>query len=286
MELCQGPRTETKKPGLAVPTSACDCHMHIFGPESRYPYTADRNYTPPDALPPNYLRMLGTLGIERMVVVQASVYGVDNRRTATAVAKLGLHRARGIGMVQQDIAPKAVRELADAGIKGTRFITTVKGGPTLDHLQGVAEKIADFGWHIEMYVPRNLWRELLPRVAKLPVPVVFDHMGGMLANTDPNDPDFVGMLKLLESGRCWVKLCGYRASIAGHPYADVEPLARRFVKHAPERCVWGTDWPHTTMTGYMPDDGDLLDLLGVWAPDAAVRKKILVDNPATLYGFI
>ena len=159
MELCQGPRTETKRPSVTVPPGSCDCHMHIFGPESAYPYTADRNYTPPDALPPNYLRMLGTLGLERMVVVQASVYGCDNRRTAAAVSELGLKRARGIGMVEQDVSPKTLRELTDAGLKGTRFITTVKGGPTLDHLRGVAEKIAEFGWHIEMYVPRNLWGE-------------------------------------------------------------------------------------------------------------------------------
>ena len=234
MELCQGPRAETKRPSIKVPPGSCDCHMHIFGRESAYSYTADRNYTPPDALPPNYLRMAGTLGMERMVVVQASVYGCDNRRTVTAIAELGLARARGIGMVEQDVDRKTLRELADAGIKGTRFITTVKGGPTLDHLRGVAEKIAEFGWHIEMYVPRHLWRELLPRIAALPVPVVFDHMGGMLANTNPNDPDLVGMLRLLETGRCWVKLCGYRASLAGHPYADVEPLARRFIKYAPD----------------------------------------------------
>lgn len=285
MELCQGPRAETKRPSTKVPPGSCDCHMHIFGPESAYPYTAERGYTPPDALAPSYLRVLDTLGLERMVVVQASVYGCDNSRTVAAVAELGIKRARGIGMVEQDVDRKTLRGLADAGIKGTRFITTVKGGPTLDHLQGVAKRIAEFGWHIEMYVPRNLWGELLPRVAALPVPVVFDHMGGMLANTDPNDPDLVGMLRLLETGRCWVKLCGYRASLAGHPYADVEPLGRRFIRHALERCVWGTDWPHTTLTGYMPDDGDLLDLLSTWAPDPAARAKILVENPAKLYGF-
>ena len=285
MEMCQGPRAETKRPRLAVPPGACDCHMHIFGPPARYPYAVDRGYTPPNALEPAYLKMSGRLGLERMVVVQASVYGCDNTRTVAAVADFGQHRARGIGMIEQGTSRQEIRRLAEAGIRGTRFITTIKGGPTLEHLPGVAKEIAEFGWHIEMYVPRNLWSDLLPVIARLPVPVVFDHMGGMLANTDPNDPDFVGMLKLLESGRCWVKLCGYRASLTGHPYADVEPLAKRFVKHAPERCVWGTDWPHTTLTGYMPDDGDLLDLLGTWAPDAAVRQRILVENAAALYGF-
>ena len=110
-------------------------------------------------------------------------------------------------------------------------------------------------------------------------------MGGLSADTGDDDPDLRGILALLESGRCWVKLCGYRASVAGPPYADVEPLAKRFISRALERCVWGTDWPHTTLTGYMPDDGELMDLLGVWAPDAESRRKILVDSPAVLYGF-
>jgi len=285
MQPCQGPRSKTKRPRLKAPPRSCDCHMHIFGPPAHYPYTPDRGYTPPDALVPAYLKMAGTLGLERMVVVQASVYSCDNSRTVAAIAEFGRERARGIGMIERGTSRQEIRRLADAGIRGTRFITTIKGGPTLEHLPDVAKLIAEFGWHIEMYVPRNLWAELLPVVARLPVPVVFDHMGGMLANTDPNDPDFTGMLKLLASGRCWVKLCGYRASLAGHPYADVEPLARRFIKEAPERCVWGTDWPHTTLEGYMPDDGDLLDLLGAWAPDAAIRQRILVENAATLYGF-
>jgi predicted TIM-barrel fold metal-dependent hydrolase len=284
MEYCQGPRAETKQPKLNVPAGACDCHMHIFGPESGYPYTPTRSFTPPDASTTDYQRVRQVLGLQRTVVVQASVYGTDNRRTVSAVAELG-PSARGIVMVNQDVPPDELRALADQGMRGTRFITTVKGGPSLDQLRGVAAKIAEVGWHIEMYIPRHLWSEVLPIVGDLPVPVVFDHMGGMMADTDENDPDFRGMLKLLEFGKCWVKLCGYRASVAGHPYADVAPLARHFIRRAVDRCVWGTDWPHTTITGIMPDDGDLLDLLGTWAPDAVALRKILVDNPARLYGF-
>jgi predicted TIM-barrel fold metal-dependent hydrolase len=259
--------------------------MHIFGPAAQYPYAPDRSFTPPDAPTAAYSRVGDTLGLERMVVVQASVYGSDNRRTVAAVEEFGLHRARGIVMVEHDVDKKTLRDFHDRGIRGTRFITTVKGGPSLDNLPGVARAIADLGWHIEMYIPRHLWRDVLPVVADLPVPVVFDHMGGLSADTDDNDPDLKGILAALESRRCWVKLCGYRASVAGHPYSDVEPLAKRFVGRALERCVWGTDWPHTTLTGYMPDDGDLMDLLGSWAPDADSRRKILVDNPAALYDF-
>ena len=163
------PRRETKRPNLTVPPLACDCHSHIFGPEAQYPYTPNRSFTPHEALIPEYLAMLRTLGVERTVVVQASVYGSDNRRTASAVMELGLHRARGIAMVDENVSKESLRALDASGIRGTRFITTVKGGPTLDNLPGVARKIAEFGWHIEMYVPRHLWRDLFPVLKTLPV---------------------------------------------------------------------------------------------------------------------
>jgi len=285
MELCQPPRAVTAKPKLRVPPLSCDCHAHILGPPSRFPYVPDRSYTPPDALPEDYLRMLGTLGIERMIVVQASCYGEDNRRTAAAVKELGPHRARGVAMVGATITEAELQALDDAGIRATRFITTAKGGPSLEELAAVAAKVAPFRWHIEMYVPPAVWPDVLPIVERLPVPVVFDHMGGMMANTPIDDPILRRILRLLESGRCWTKLTGYRPSVAGPPYTDVAPLARHFIDRAPDRCVWGTDWPHTNIEGYMPDDGDLLDQLGEWAMDPGVRKKILVDNAARLYGF-
>jgi predicted TIM-barrel fold metal-dependent hydrolase len=285
MELCQPPRAVIHSPKLRVPPLSCDCHAHILGPPSRFPYVPERSYTPPDALPEDYLRMLATLGIERMIVVQASCYGEDNRRTAAAVKELGLHRARGVAMVGASVTEAELRSLDDAGICATRFITTAKGGPSLEQLPGVAAKVAPLGWHIEMYVPPAVWPDILPIVEKLPVPVVFDHMGGMMAGTPIDDPVFRRILGLLESGRCWTKLTGYRPSLAGPPYSDVMPLARQFIDRVPERCVWGSDWPHTNLEGYMPDDGDLLDQLGEWVSDPAMRKKILVDTPARLYRF-
>ena len=285
MELCQPPRAVIHAPKLRVPPKSCDCHAHVLGPPDRFPYVPDRSYTPPDALPGSYLAMLATLGIERMVVVQASCYGEDNRRTAAAVRELGLHRARGVAMVGANVTERELQALHDDGIRATRFITTAKGGPSTEQLPDVAARVAPFGWHIEMYVPTSAWPTLLPVIERLAVPVVFDHMGGMMASTPPQDPIFRRILALLESGRCWTKLTGYRPSVAGPPYADVLPLARRFIERALDRCVWGTDWPHTNIEGYMPDDGDLLDQLGDWAPDARELKKILVDNPATLYRF-
>jgi predicted TIM-barrel fold metal-dependent hydrolase len=283
--LCQPPRAVINRPSLKAPPLSCDSHAHVLGPPLKYPYVANRSYTPPDALPSDFLRMLDTLGIERMVVVQASCYGEDNRRTIDAVQELGVHRARGVVMVGAGIGERELAAMHDKGVRATRFITTAKGGPTLDQLGEVAARVAPFGWAIEMYIPTSAWPEVLPVVEKLSVPVVFDHIGGMMATTPHDDPVFRRIVALLEGGRCWTKLTGYRPSVAGPPYADVAPLARYVISRAPDRCVWGSDWPHTNIEGYMPDDGDLLDQLGTWVDDEATLAKILVDNPAKLYGF-
>jgi len=282
---CPPPRAETAPPKIKAPPLSCDCHAHILGPPDRYPYAPDRSFTPPDALEDAYLRMHDMLGIERGVIVQLSAYGTDNRRVLAAVETLGRHRVCGVAMVSPDVASDTLRDLDDRGIRAARFITTAKGGPGVDSLLEVARKVAPFGWHIEIYVPPAIWPDLLPIIDKLPVPVVFDHMAAMRTDVDLNGSIFRDILRKLESGKHWVKLCGYRASVAGYPYADIAPLAAQFIRHAPDRCVWGTDWPHTTITGRMPDDGELLDLLTDWAPDEAVRHRILVDNPATLYRF-
>jgi predicted TIM-barrel fold metal-dependent hydrolase len=285
MDLCAAPRSIVAAPKTKAPALSCDCHAHILGPADRFPYVEPRSFTPPDALESDYLRMLAVLGIERMVVVQASVYGTDNTRTVAAVRALGRERACGVAMVGPDVSPSALRALDESGIRATRFITTAKGGPGLESLPEVARRVAPFGWHIEMYVPPAIWPELLPIIDTLPVSVVFDHMAAMEAGVSASDPILTDVLRKLESGKHWVKLCGYRGSRAGYPYADVAPLAALFLRHAPEHCVWGTDWPHTNVAGHMPDDGELLDLLSEWAPDAALRYRVLVQNPAQLYRF-
>jgi predicted TIM-barrel fold metal-dependent hydrolase len=244
-------RDAIRKPSLVVPNGACDCHAHVVGDRAKFPFTPNRSFTPHVASYDEYAAVLGTLGIERRVIVQPSFYGFDNSCTLSAVAASGLDRARGVAMIDPATDSKALRALDDQGIRGARFITAVKGGGSLDQLRDVAKRIAPLGWHLQLYIAAS----------------------------------FQAILKLLDTGRCWVKLCGYRNSVAGHPYADVAPLARRFIAHAPERCLWGTDWPHTNVKDHVPDDGDLLDLLRDWAPDEAVRNRILVSNPAALYGF-
>jgi predicted TIM-barrel fold metal-dependent hydrolase len=282
---CRGPLKATHKPRVPVPANACDAHIHIAGPLDRFPYIEKRSYTPPPASVAEYLELAGVLGVQRMVVVQPSFYGFDNRCTAAAIAELGLDRARGIAVVDAGVDKAELGRLHRAGIRGTRFVTTAAGGPALAQLNAVAAKIADFGWHIEVQVPIDAWPDLLPAIEKLPVPVLFDHMGGFPATIALDDARLIRMLDLLSTGKSWVKLCGYRNSLTGRPYEDVAPLARSFVKHAPGQCVWGTDWPHTMVRGDMPDSADLVDLLRSWSPDVATMNRILVDNPARLYQF-
>ena len=281
----RGPRDTSTVPTFTVPRLACDCHAHVIGPAREFPYVPDRSFTPPDAPTDQYRQMLARLGLDRAVVVQPSVYGTDNRRTVTAVAEIGQSKARGVVMVDAAVPSGELRRLHDQGMRATRFITTARGGPRIDQLPAVAAKVATVGWHIEVYVPPGHWDNLLPVIERLPVPVAFDHMAGLPADTRASDPTLRAILSLLERERAWVKLCGYRNSIAGYPYDDVRPLARQFVERVPQRCVWGTDWPHTNISEHMPDDGELLNLLADWAPDPGVRQQILVDNPARLYGF-
>jgi len=285
MQPCPGPRPTTRTPVMEVPALSCDCHAHVIGPVAEFPFVEDRSFTPPDAVSTAYRAMLDALGVQRSVIVQPSVYGADNRRTVTAVAEMGIERCRGVAMVPPDVARDELDALDAGGIRATRFIATARGGPSLEALPAVARAVAPLGWHVEMYVPWQLWPSLLPVIRTLAVPVVFDHMAGLPADTDPEDPVLSEILELLAAGRAWVKLTGYRNSRAGHPYADVAWLAERFIEAAPGRCVWGSDWPHTVMPNYMPDDGDLFDLLQDWVPDPSTRHRVLVRNPAELYRF-
>lgn len=278
-------REVISKPSFAPPPGSCDCHAHVIGDPTKYPFTANRSFTPVEASARQYRSMLDMLGIDRMVVVQPSVYGSDNSCTLDAIATLGIDRCRGVAAIDAGTDVKTLRTMDDGGIRAARFITVAKGGASLEQFRAVGELVASVGWHVEMYTAPEVWRELTPTIKALPVEVVIDHMGKLPAHANGDGQDFQTILRLLDTGRCWIKLCGYRNSVAGYPYEDVVPLARRLIAHAPERCVWGTDWPHTNVKNYMPDDGELLDLLHAWAPEDDVRRRILVDNPATLYRF-
>lgn len=278
-------RTTFKKPSFAVPKGATDCHCHIVGDVKKYPLAPNRSFDPFPASQEEYLSLMSTLGIERTVIVQPSFYGFDNSCTLAAINAFGQKRARGICVVEPEVGTYRLRELDAGGFRGIRFITLASGGASIDALPDMAKKIAPLGWHVQMYVTNNMFASLESVIKSLPVPVVFDHMADIQSNMTMNEPAFQTVLRLLDTGRCYVKLSGYRSSVGGYPYSDVAWIAKAFIAHAPERCLWGTDWPHPRVKDHMPDDGELLDLVADWAPDAKVRQKILSDNPKTLYGF-
>lgn len=282
---CQGPNPVVDPPSFAVPADACDTHAHVIGSADRFPMVANRSYTPPPAPEAAYLGMLDSLGMARGVLVQISVYGTDNR---CMIESLKAHhdRLRGIAVVAPDVGDGELEALHAAGVRGIRINVLFGGGVAIDEMERLAARVAPLGWHIQLLIDARNLPELGPRIMKLPVEVVIDHMGHMPVSAGTAYPGFQWMLRLLGEGRAWTKLSGaYRISQAGTPFHDTLDFAQALVAAAPERCVWGSDWPHVSVEGPMFNTGALLDLLPLWVPEEAVRNRILVDNPARLYGF-
>jgi predicted TIM-barrel fold metal-dependent hydrolase len=271
-------------PKVNAPPRSCDCHFHIFGPYDRFPLDLGRAYTPPPALVPDFLAMADVIGLQRMVIVQPSPYGTDNRATLDAVEKFGRHRAVAIVVIGEDISTAALRNMNEAGARGVRFNLVSGNGTPVEQLKTMAGRLAPLGWHIQVYAEGETMLALGDTFAQLPVPIVVDHCGGVMAALGTAHPQFQALLRLLDSGNAWIKTCSYRVSSTGAPFADAEANVKALIAAAPERCVWGTDWPHPGMDP-VPDAGKLFDQFCGWVPDAATRDRILVDNPATLYGF-
>jgi len=282
---CQAYNPDPGKPKLAIPAGSCDCHAHIFGPKDQYPFTPNRSYTPPEASVGAYRRMLAALGFERAVIVQPSVYGIDNRCTHDAiVASEG--KWRGVAVVEPCVTDAQLAELHDAGFRGVRINLLFKGGLQLNTLEQIARAIKPLGWHVQLLLDGRDLPQLAERLRRLPVDFVVDHMGHMPASLGVGQEGFQTLLELLRGERCWVKLSGpYRISAGQQPYDDAVPIARALVETAPDKLVFGTDWPHPSISVPMPQDASLLDLLPTWVPDQATRRQILVENPARLYDF-
>lgn len=282
---CAAADLSPRKSNFDPPPGACDCHAHILWPQSLYSYTSNRTYTPPEASLSSYTNMLSTLGLDRAVIVHPSVYGTDNRATLDAIKKGGAN-FRGVAVVEADIEFSELERMHHAGIRGVRINLLFKGGIGMSAVRSLTKKIAPLGWHLQVLIDVSEF-DALDTLADLPVDVVFDHMGHMSTRKGLNQPGFVKMLKMLERGHAWVKLSGaYRTTTSAEfPYADTVPYAKKIIKTNPERLVWATDWPHPFINVPMPNDGDLLNLLAEWAPNTEIRNKILVDNPAQLYGF-
>jgi predicted TIM-barrel fold metal-dependent hydrolase len=268
---------------------ACDCHAHVCGPAERYPYSPNRLYTPEDALLADYRRMLDSLGVERGVLVQPSIYGTDNRALLDALAKDPV-RLRGVAVVPYDIHARELEKLHQAGVRGVRQnivdLKEGKGRLPLDDLRRLAVKIKPFGWHVEFLMHVDEFPELDRQLADFPVDVVFGHLGYVPASKSPAEPGFQALLRLMRDGKAWVKLTApYRLTTSAMPYPETDVFAQALVDAAPKRLVWGTDWPHVFIKTAMPEDRKLLALLDHWVPDAAMRQRILTEQPAELYRF-
>jgi predicted TIM-barrel fold metal-dependent hydrolase len=275
---------ESRTPKQKAPPLSCDSHFHIFGPFDRFPMSAGRTYAPPPALVPQYLEVAEKLGLQRMVVVQASIYGTDNAVTLDAIQQFGLQRARGVAVIDDSFDAAALRRLHEQGIRGVRFNMVSGNGTPEDQLEALARLVAPLDWHIQIYADGAKLLELGDILVKLPVDVVIDHCGGVKAALGIRHPQFQALLRLMGSGQAWMKVCSYRISSFGTPFDDAAANVQALVAEAPERCLWGTDWPHSQMDP-APEAGLLLDQFFDWIPDEAVRHKVLVDNPAVLYGF-
>lgn len=268
-----------------APADACDCHIHIYDPAMPLAPTA-ASAGPAWADADAYSLVQRRLGLTRAIVVQPTAYGTDNRCTVAAIAALGRNSTRGIAVIQPDIADAELLALDAAGICGVRFQMLPGGALPWEALAPVAARIAPLGWHIQLQMDGRLLADREAMLARLPVPLVIDHVGKFLEPVPVAHPGFQAILRLLDGGRTWFKLAAaYEVSKAGPPlYADVGALAKAAVKAAPDRMIWASNWPHVSVQE-LPDDAALLDLLLDWAPDAMVRQRILVDNPTALYRF-
>jgi D-galactarolactone isomerase len=274
----------TELPKLKAPADACDCHMHIY--DSRYPVAANATLRPPDAHVEDYRLLQERLGTSRVVVVQPSTYGTDNRCTLDAMAPFG-RNARGVAVVDTSVADTELRRMADLGVRGIRFNLVQAGATTVDMIEPLSRRVADLGWHVQIHMKGEQIAGIEDLLLRLPSSIVFDHMGRIAQPDATRQPGYQTIRKLLDQGRTWVKLSGaYMETKVGPPsYADTTALAQELAKAAPERMIWGSDWPHPTMQQEKPDDAVLFDLLAEWVPEEATRTRVLVENPETLYGF-
>lgn len=285
--MCAGPQLDVRAPKLKLPAGAADCHCHVFGPRDRYPWAANRLYTPPEVTLDHYLAMLKATGFTRGVMVQTGLYGSDNRFIVDAI-KAHPKQLRAIALIGEDITDRALRDLAEGGVRGFRVNRTAKTGLSFDVARKLAAraKALDLGWHVQFLLDVEDHPDIDTFLGNFPTEVVIDHMGRPDPAKGIAAPGFQALIRLLKSGRGWSKLSApYRTSREAPPYHDITPFARALVAAAPERLVWGSDWPHVLLETAMPNDGDLVDQIAAWIPDEAARQRILVDNAERLYGF-
>ena len=286
MRYCQGPDPDTKSPDFVAPANACDAHCHVFGPAAKFPFAEGRSYTPPDSPFEAFQDLQKTLGLSRAVIVQATCHGTDNTVTLDAIERSN-GRYRGVAIVDDGFTEDQFREMDAGGIRGVRFSFArhIGNAPDFTLVNRVVEKIAPLGWHVVIYMEATDIIENADTLSAMPVPVVIDHMGRVQTKNGVEQEAFQLLLGLLR-GRddFWVKICGAeRISSGGPPYHDAVPFAQACIEAAPDRVLWGTDWPHPNLKSHMPDDGLLVDFIPHIAPTADLQRRLLVDNPMRLY---
>jgi predicted TIM-barrel fold metal-dependent hydrolase len=283
--LCPGPDPAPHGPTrYVVPPGAVDCQAHVIGSPPAYPYVPQRSYTPPEASTDAYLHMLDATGMTYGVLIQVSIHGTDNRFMLEAL-RAHPRRLRGIAVAPLGLPTRAYESLRESGVVGLRLNTLFGGGIGLDEIEEYGALCRDLGWHLQFLLDARNLPPLASRLGKLPVPFIVDHMGHFPTSTGVASEATRTLVDLVRDG-AWVKLSGaFRNTAEGPPYSDTVPFARLLAEAAPDRCVWGSDWPHPAHWGPMMNVGDLLDLLADWVPDEPARHRILVENPGRLYGF-
>lgn len=281
------PDPNTRTPVFKVPAGACDAHCHVFGPGDIFPYVATRKYTPPDAPKESLRKLHDILGIDRAVIVQASCHGTDNTAMLDAIASSD-GRYRGVCNAAEEFVGEHFDELHEGGIRGVRFnfVKHLGGAPDLDRMRRIIDRVKHLRWHVELHFDAKDLIAYEDVIDSIPLPVVIDHMGRVPAIDGVEQQPFQSLLKKLRgSDSLWVKVSGSeRISAAGPPFADAAPFAAACIKAAPDRCIWGTDWPHPNVR-IMPNDADLVDIIPQMMPDPDMQQMVLVDNPARLFGF-
>ena len=289
-EACLAPIANPRKPKLATPALACDSHFHIFGPVSRFPYSPERAYTPAEAPLEALLSMHARLGFTRGVVIQGNGHGTDNSALLDALGREP-KRLRAVAIVKENTGRSELKRMADAGVRALRFHHQPRQGGTYSSLgfaafEKLAPHMAELGLHAQFFMDARALPELMPRLKDWKLPVVLDHFGSTKAAEGTGAPGFQTLRQFLADGRIWVKISGaYRASEQYPDYPDARPLHEALIAANSDQLLWGTDWPHPRLAKDMPDTGHLLDLFNAWTPQARMRQKILVENPARLYGF-
>jgi 2-pyrone-4,6-dicarboxylate lactonase len=284
---CAPPDFAPRRPRTKLPAGAIDTHFHIFGPTAQFPYVASRTYTPPEASLSAYEHLAEQIGFSRAVIVQPSVYGTDNSRSLSVLRESRISM-RAVIVIDDKMSDRDLRSFHDQGARGVRLNLLFNPGESFSMATKLADMIRDLGWHIQFLVEVSQITDLALRIDALRLPVVFDHFGHIPLQKGLQDPGFQDALALVRHGTAWVKLSGaYRitAQTSKPPYHDVAPTAQAFIAANADRILWGSDWPHPSISVPMPNDGDLADMAMSWVTEPALRQKYFVTNAEKLYGF-